>query len=135
MGRPKKEQEQPETEVQPEAEKPKVPTARENMAKQAAEKKAALQAEFDALAKKLQDTSKSYLASDAAPVFVPYKDRDGKIVPALVLGLSLTEKRDPHTNELILSPGREVQQEYRASVWVFSNASEPHRAVYSFPNK
>lgn len=141
MGRPKKVVEQPEslgTEVeQPpvKAEAVEVVSKPQLVANALDAKKKALAKEEADLADKLKEVSAEFMAGTKAPLFVPYKDRDGKIVPALVLGLFQTEKRDPHTNELILSKDREVQREFRASVWVFSNMSEPHRAVYSIPSE
>lgn len=88
-----------------------------------------LEADTFATAAELAD---KYSKSKNAPIFLPFKDRDGKIVPSLLLGSYVGEKRD-ESGELILSEGREIQQEVKLSVWVFSNNSEPHRAVYKAP--
>ncbi len=140
MGRPRKVVEQPEgTEAAEVAEvakaTPKVELSKGEIAARTLEaKKAALAKEEKELSDNLKKISEDFMAGTQAPLFVPYKDRDGKTVPALVLGLFQTEKRDPKTQELILTKDREVQLSVKASVWVFSNMSEPHRAVYHLPN-
>lgn len=136
MARPKKatvetvgEQSAPPVQHQ---ETPKALTPTELAAKRIADKRKAIEkmeADTFASAAELADR---YSKSKNAPVFLPFKDRDGKIVPALLLGSFTGEKRDD-SGELILSEGREIIQEVKLSVWVFSNSSEPHRAVYKAP--
>lgn len=140
MARPKKVVTEAGTEIEaPEEQASSAPaksskdmTPQERAAKRVADKKKAIEKlEADAL-EEVKEASDKYLKSKVAPIFVPYKDRDGKIVPALVMGASIGEKRNAD-GEFVLNEGREIVQEAKISVWVFSHTSEPHRAVWSVP--
>lgn len=138
MGRPKKEVTAVETVgavVAPAVthkEEAKQLSPTEMATKRIAAKKAALEKmEADTFAE-ANELAEKYSKSKHAPIFLPFKDRDGKIVPALLLGSSIGEKRD-EGGELVLNEGREITQECKLSVWVFSNNSEPHRATYKAP--
>lgn len=131
MARPRKEVKESVEELEEGTKKPEL-TPTELAANRIAAKRAALEKmEADTFAK-AAELAEKYSKSKNAPIFLPYKDRDGKIVPSLLLGSFTGEKRDD-SGELILSEGREIIQETKLSVWVFSNSSEPHRAVYKAP--
>lgn len=72
------------------------------------------------------------LAEGYKPLILPYKDRDGKTVPCIVVGERFDNKRqingdfytDPVTKELV--------PEYQLIVYVFGGADQPHQAIYKF---
>lgn len=111
-------------------EAPKELTPAERALKKIAEKKAFLEKLENDAWENASKASEKYMKSQDAPIFVPFKDRDGAIVPALVLGCDIADKRDA-VGELVLSKEREVQKEAQIKVWVFSHTSEPHRAVWT----
>lgn len=73
------------------------------------------------------------LAESYKPLILPFEDRDGKIVPCIVVGDKSDYKRqvngdffsDPKTKELV--------PEHQLIVWVFGGADQPHQATYKFP--
>lgn len=75
------------------------------------------------------------LAEGFKPLILPYKDRDGKTVPCIVVGDKSDHKRtvngdfftDPKTKELV--------PEHQLIVWVFGGADQPHQAIYKFPEE
>lgn len=63
-------------------------------------------------------------------VFVPYKDRNGEIVPALVLGVEDTFKKDKGGQ--VFDENNEPVMEAKLRVYVFSNIDEPRKVLYTF---
>jgi hypothetical protein len=61
---------------------------------------------------------------------VPYKDRNGEIVPALVLGVEDVQKKDK--GGAVLDENNEPVMEAQLKVYIFSNIDEPRKALYSF---
>jgi hypothetical protein len=94
------------------------------MARQAAVKKATEKRKADIL-EKAKEASK-----DINVVFVPYKDRNGEIVPALVLGVEDTFKKDKGGQ--VFDENNEPVMEAKLKVYVFSNIDEPRKTLYNF---
>ena len=81
---------------------------------------------------KAASVAKAYLASAEAPIFLPFKDRDGQYVPCLVIGGKDDFLRAPNGDVLLDPKSREQQQVYKLTVWVFSAASVPFATTYDF---
>lgn len=71
-------------------------------------------------------------AKDYKPLILPYKDRDGKIVPCLVIGERFEHKKTENGEHVVDPVTRELIPEYQLLVWVFSGADQPHQTIYKF---
>ncbi len=76
--------------------------------------------------------SEAYMKSEHAPIFLPFKDRDGKIVPSLVIASQEDFKRKENGDEEIDLKSRDRIPVLNLIVWVFSGASMPHQEIYDF---
>lgn len=64
------------------------------------------------------------------PTFIQFKDRNGEFVPALVLGVEDTQKKDK--GGPVLDENNEPVMEAKLKLYVFSNIDEPRKVLYSF---
>ncbi len=87
-------------------------------------RKTALFAKADALVKANKDVIGSGL-------ILPFTDRDGSIVPALVLGMEDVPARD--ANGPLQDDQNQPIFEARFIVWIFSKIDVPRRGTYVFP--
>lgn len=85
------------------------------------------------LAKEKRKSDALKLAREASKkldlVFIPYKDRNGEIVPALVVGVEDTRKKDKGGD--VLDENNEPVMEAKLKVYVFSNIDEPRKVLHS----
>lgn len=102
--------------------------ARETVARREKEAKA----RRDVSLAKARKVSDEYAKGDFKPLFLPYKDRDGKIVPCIVVGEQEDHKRLENGDHYVDPKTRELVLEHQLIVWVFSGASVPHQAIYKF---
>lgn len=93
------------------------------------------QARKDAEAKRKADVLKQ--AEEAAKgyklIVIPYTDRNGEIVPAIVLGTVDQPKKDKGGH--ILDENNEQVMESVLRLFVLSNIDEPRKVLYSFGGK
>jgi len=98
-------------------------------AREAVEAKAKQRADLKAVAMKKAEA----LMAGYKPMILPYKDRDGKTVPCIVIGEEYGFKKLENGDQAIDPKTRELIPEYQLTVWVFGGASVPHQATYKFP--
>lgn len=119
--------------VQDEADQPQAPVetvieAAQRRAREAREAKEKQRSDLKAVAMKKAEA----LMAGYKPMILPYKDRDGKIVPCIVISENYGFKKLDNGDSAIDPKTRELIPEYQMIVWVFGGASVPHQATYKF---
>lgn len=116
----------------PSAEQQKIIDANKAAQAAAAARKAATDAMKAAVLDRAEKASADFMKSDFAPLFLPFKDRDGKFVTALVIGAKEDYKRTDLGEIVVDKVTREAVPTYALTVHVFSGASVPFQTTYDF---
>jgi hypothetical protein len=122
----KRQEAKPDTPGEETADERAARIARENVAAKQKQKVDVKEQTF-AKARKLADAYK--------PLILPFKDRDGKIVPCIVVGDRADNKRKIDGDFFVDPKTRELVPEHQLIVWVFGGADQPHQAVYKFDDE